>query len=136
MTTSRAWSVPGVTAVTPTLIPPFYGTGVWVSRVDQEGQTPEEMKSNPMIPVEVGGAEYFRVHGIPITRGRAFTDKDDDKSEQIAVVSESAARRLWPNADPIGKRIRYWNADMTGWRTVVGVAGDIHYRTLREATAV
>ena len=128
-------AVPGVTAVTPALIPPFYGTGVWVSRVDLEGQTPEEMKSNPMIPVEVGGEEYFRVHGIPITRGRAFTDADDDKSEQIAVVSESAARRLWPNADPIGKRIRYWNADTTAWRTVVGVAGDIHYRTLREATA-
>ena len=102
-------AIPGVTGVTPTLIPPFYGTGVWVGRVDLEGQTPEEMKSNPMIPVEVGGAEYFRVHRIPITRGRGVTDGDDDKAEQVAVVSEAAA--IWESteiacddAEPVGAR--------------------------------
>jgi len=133
---TRAYrSVPGVTAVTPALVPPFLGSGIFVGRLDLEGQTPEETKRNPVYPLEAGGTDYFRVHGIPIKRGRGFTDADDEKAELVAVVSEAAARRIWPNADPIGKRIRYWNADTTKWRTVVGIAGDIHYRTLRESTA-
>ena len=115
-------------------MPPFLGTGIFIGRLDLEGQTPEETKKNPSYPVEAGGGDYFRVHGIPILRGRGFTDADDDKSELVAVVSETAAQRIWPNADPIGKRIRYWNADSTKWRTVIGVAGDIHYRSLREST--
>ena len=128
-------AIPGVTAVTPMLVPPFLGTGIFIGRLDREGQTPEEMKSNPSFPMEAGGADYFRVYGIPIRRGRAFTDADDEKAENVAIVSESAAKRIWPNEDPIGKRIHYWSADSTVLRTVVGVAGDMHYRALREATA-
>ena len=128
-------SVPGVAAVTQMLVPPFLGTGIFIGRLDLEGQTPEERKSNPAYPVEAGGADYFRVYGIPILRGRAFTEGDNEKSENVAVVSESAARKLWPNEDPIGKRIHFWSADSTTLRTVVGVAGDMHYRSLRESTA-
>ena len=128
-------AIPGVTAVTQTLVPPFFGTGIFIGRLDLEGQTPEETKRNPSFPMEAGGADYFRVHGIPIRRGRAFTDADDEKAENVAVVSESAARRIWPSEDPIGKRIRFWSSDSTVLRTVVGIAGDMHYRSLRESTA-
>jgi len=128
-------AVPGVTAVTQMLVPPFLGTGIFIGRLDREGQTPEEMKSNPAYPMEAGGADFFRVYGIPILRGRAFTEADDEKAENVAVVSESAAQKLWPNEDPIGKRIHFWSADSTTLRTVVGVAGDMHYRSLRESTA-
>lgn len=127
-------AIPGVTSVTQTLVPPFLGTGIFVGRLDLEGQTPEEMKTNPVYPMEAGGADYFRLFGIPIRRGRGFTEADNEKAEMVAVVSESAARRLWPNADPIGKRIHFWSADSTTLRTVIGVAGDIHYRSLREST--
>ena len=127
-------AVPGVTSVTQTLVPPFLGTGIFVGRLDLEGQTPEEVKTNPVFPMEAGGADYFQLFGIPVRRGRGFTEADDEKAEKVAVVSESAARRLWPNADPIGKRIHFWSRDSTTLRTVVGVAGDIHYRSLREST--
>ena len=127
--------IPGVTGVTQMLVPPFLGTGIFVGRLDREGQTPEEMKSNPAYPMEAGGADYFRVYGIPILRGRAFTEADDEKAENVAVVSQSAAQKLWPNENPIGKRIHFWSADSTTLRTVVGVAGDMHYRSLRESTA-
>jgi putative ABC transport system permease protein len=130
-----AWrAVPGVVAVTPALVPPFLGAGMFVGRLDKEGQTPEEMKSNPFVPVEVGGADYFRAFGIPMLRGRGFIDTDDDRGPMVAIVSEAVARRVWPNENPIGKRIHYWSEDSTTWRTVVGVAGDIHWRSLREAT--
>jgi predicted permease len=127
-------AVPGVTNVTPSLVPPFLGTGIFVGRLDKDGQTPDEMKTNPVFPMEAGGADYFRLFGIPIRRGRGFLESDDAKAEYVAVVSESAARRLWPNEDPIGKRIHFWSTDSTKLRTVVGVAGDIHYRSLREST--
>jgi len=128
-------AVPGVTAVTQMLVPPFLGTGIFVGRLDLEGQTDEEKTKNPVYPMEAGGADYFRLYGIPIRRGRAFTEADDEKAEQVAIVSESAARRIWPNADPVGKRIHFWSEDSTVVRTVVGVAGDIRYRSLREPTA-
>jgi predicted permease len=127
-------AVPGVTAVTPSLVPPFMGTGIFMGRVNLPGQTPEEMKKNPNFPMEAGGEDYFRVHGIKLIRGRGFTERDDDKAAQVAVLSESAARRIFPNEDPIGKRIQFWSQDTTAYRTVVGVAGDMHYRSLREAT--
>jgi predicted permease len=128
-------AVPGVTGVTQMLVPPFFGTGIFIGRLDLEGQTPDEKKTNPAYPMEAGGADYFRVYGIPILRGRAFTAGDNEKSENVAIVSESAARKLWPNENPIGKRIHFWSADSTALRTVVGVAGDMHYRSLRESTA-
>ncbi|HEX6051221.1 MAG TPA: ADOP family duplicated permease [Gemmatimonadaceae bacterium] len=132
---ATAWrGVPGVTSVTPTLIPPFIGAAAFIGRLDLEGQTPEEMKTNPMVPVETGGPEYFRTFGIPIIRGRGFSETDDERGQMVAVVSESIARRLWPDEDPIGKRIYYWGPDSTTPRTVVGVAADIHYRSLRESS--
>ena len=126
--------VAGVTGVTQALVPPFLGTGVFVGRLDLEGQTPEETKTNPVFPMEGGGADFFRLFEIPILRGRGFTAADVENAEHVAVMSESAARRIWPNENAVGKRIRFWSADSTKWRTVVGVAGDIHYRSLREST--
>jgi putative ABC transport system permease protein len=120
--------------VTPTLVPPYFGTNIFLGRLDREGQTPEEMKANPSMPVETSGADYFRAFGIPIVRGRAFTDADDSRAAQVAVVTEGLARRFWPNDDPIGKRIHFWNSDTTAWRTIVGIVPDMHWRSLREST--
>jgi len=126
--------VPGVIAVTPTLVPPFLGTGMFMGRLDKEGQTPEEALANPVFPVEAGGRDFFRVLEIPLRKGRAFTDADDEKAPMVAIVSEAVARRIWPGEDPIGKRMHFWSADTTMWRTVVGVAGDTHWRILRDST--
>lgn len=133
--TSALGTVPGVTSVSPILIPPFLGNNVFIGRLDREGQTEEEIKSNAFAPVEVGGPDYFRTLGIPIRRGRAFTDADRETGPMVAIVGEAIAHRLWPNEDPVGKRIRFWGPDSTTWRTVVAVAGDIRFRSLRESSA-
>lgn len=129
---SRLRAIPGVTALTPVLLPPFLGANVFRGRLDIEGQSPAEAEANPLVPLEVGGPDYFRTIGIPLLRGRGFLDSDRAEGPLVAVVSEAVARRVWPNENPIGKRIRYWGADSATWRTVVGVAGDIRYRSLRE----
>jgi predicted permease len=68
---------------------------------------------------------YFSTMGIAL-RGRDFNDGDRAANAGVAIVSEAAARQLWPNEDPIGKRLSLESRPKPeDWLTVVGVAGDI-----------
>jgi putative ABC transport system permease protein len=131
---TRLRAVPGVVSLTPVIIPPFLGPNVWQWRPVVEGQSQAEADATPFIPVEGGNAEYFRTFGIPIVRGTDFSDADHDGAPAVAVVSEAVAQRLWPGQDAVGKHIRFNGLDSTLWRTVIGVAGDIRFRSLRDAT--
>ena len=132
--TSLWRAVPGVVGVSPTVVPPFLGSGIFTGPMFREGDTDAQKKAAAMIPATIGGSDYFRVLGIPILRGRGFTEADRDGAPEVAVISEAIAKQYWANEDPIGKRIQYWSADTAAWRTVVGIAGDIHWRSLREAS--
>ena len=134
---TRLRAVPGVTALTSVLIPPFLGPDVFTWPTQVWGPSPAGMERPPLLPVETGGPDYFRTMGIPLVRGRGFLESDRDGAPLVTVVSEAAARRLWPGQDPIGKRFRFGlgeATDSTEWWTVVGVARDIRYRSLRDAT--
>ena len=64
--------------------------------------------------------------GIPFRRGRFFTEQDTPDQPRVIIVDEYMAAQLWPNTDPIGKRIRYGDLASTApWRTVVGVVGPV-----------
>jgi predicted permease len=76
------------------------------------------------------GAGYFRTLGIELRSGRDFTDADMSGAEPVAVISETLARRLWPDGTGVGRQVR--GVELTGggstagpWRTVVGVAADV-----------
>ena len=70
--------------------------------------------------------DFFQAHGIPLRRGRFFTDLDRAGGARVLIVSESFARRVWPGEEPLGKRIK-WGIPRsdTPWMTVVGVVGDV-----------
>ena len=70
--------------------------------------------------------EYFRVLGIPVLSGRAFTAEDTSDAQRVIVISHSIAKALWGTADPIGSQVRIGSAARGAWRTVVGVVGDVH----------
>ena len=72
---------------------------------------------------QIVSPDYFRVLGISFLRGRAFTDSDANLPPASVIVNQTLARRVWPGADPIGKRIRL-RADAP-WLSVIGVAADI-----------
>jgi predicted permease len=72
---------------------------------------------------------YFETLGIPILRGRAFSDADKASTRRVAIVNQSMARRLWPNEDPIGRRFKLYSQS-DPWTTVVGVARDSKYRSI------
>jgi predicted permease len=68
--------------------------------------------------------DYLRAMGIPLLRGRAFTEQERKDSPAVVLVNDTLARRVWPNEDPIGKRLKV--GGLAGpWRTVVGVTGDV-----------
>jgi putative ABC transport system permease protein len=69
--------------------------------------------------------DYFRVLEIPLRSGRFFLAQDDTSSPKVAIVSETAARTLWPGKDPLGRRFKWSSDDTTGWKTVVGVVADV-----------
>ncbi|HVS63342.1 MAG TPA: FtsX-like permease family protein [Thermoanaerobaculia bacterium] len=81
---------------------------------------------------------YFRALGIPLRRGRTIERRDHEARTGAAVLSETLAARVFPGADPIGKRIHPTEsgpADEQGWYTVVGVVGDVKRERLDEAPA-
>jgi predicted permease len=74
---------------------------------------------------------YFETMRIPMLRGRSFTDADRTGSPPVVIVNEAFARRYWPNADPIGKRLSA-NGSGGPFREVVGVTRTGKYNTLGE----
>ncbi len=69
--------------------------------------------------------DYFRTLSIPLRSGRLFSEEDDRRHEQVALVNRTAAERIWPGLDPLGRRIHTGGKDEP-WRRVVGVVGDVY----------
>jgi putative ABC transport system permease protein len=135
----RLASIPGIVASTPLVVPPMVGTGVWQVRFTKPGQSNDQAASNATTSGDVIGPGYFRTFGIPIVRGRAFTDADDGSAPLVMIVNESFARSYWPSENALGKQLRMSWAGVvggTGWRTVVGIAKDAHIRVLRESSPI
>jgi predicted permease len=72
---------------------------------------------------------YFHAMGIPLRKGRDFTERDTKGALAVIILNETCARTLWPGEDPIGKIVA---EDVD--RTVVGVVGDVHHMALEEAS--
>jgi len=88
----------------------------------------------PFIRRHYVGPEHFRVLSIPVLRGRAFDNTDRDRRPSVAIINEAAARRFWPNQNPIGARIWFGGGSRSDWSfpdsslEVVGVVGDVPYQ--------
>jgi predicted permease len=125
-------AIPGVRAVSPVVAVPFSGAAGWDGQYAAEGQSAEDAAANPMLNMEVVAPGYFTTLGVPMLRGRAFTERDRGDAPPVVVVSQSAAQHYWPGNDPLGKRL-IMGADPDRGVTVVGVVPDTRYRNLREA---
>ena len=69
--------------------------------------------------------EYFRTLGIPLLKGRYLSEQDKTDAPRVAVVSETFAKRYFPNEDPIGMRLKLGGCTECEWTTIVGVVGDV-----------
>jgi putative ABC transport system permease protein len=73
-------------------------------------------------------AAYFQTVGMRVIEGRGFTDRDDARSEPVAIVNRAMAQRFWPGASPIDGRVRVAAGDEeSGWLKIVGIVNDVHH---------
>ncbi len=128
-------ALPGVTSVTLTNQLPLGGNVDMYGVIDPENipSNPELVPSGDRYVVPPG---YFATMRIPIVRGRAFTAVDAaDTSNKVVLVSAALAQRMWPGANPLGKRIRVGGVKAPD-RVVIGVTGNVHHRGLDAATTL
>jgi putative ABC transport system permease protein len=99
-----------------------------------EGKPVERGENVPLAMVSSVGPAYFKTMGTPIVDGREFTDQDQEKSEQVAIVNETLVRRLMPElktaGEAVGKRLS-WRADGP-MKRIVGVAKEGKYFNIAE----
>ena len=77
-------------------------------------------------PVERVSPGFFETLGARMATGRTFTDGDHERAAPVVIVNETLARSIWPNEDPIGKRLKPGDGnDDRPWITVIGVVRDL-----------
>jgi len=126
---SRLPGVAGIAAAETTPLEPEATPMGPVTRVDDRTLEPTALPAFEWHGVTGG---YFAVLGIPVLRGDVFPlSADESPGDQPVLVNATAARLLWPGADPIGRRIGRGN----GFVRVIGVVGDVRQQTLRSPPA-
>ena len=88
-----------------------------------EGRPLGAQDIKPQTSVEVASADTFRLLGVPLLSGRAFTDLDKEGASLVAIISRSFAQHHFPNEDPLNKRFSMDKGKQ--WWTIVGVVGDV-----------
>lgn len=131
--TERFGAIPGVDGVGVTSALPFHP-----SQIDVESEIEIDGRANPpgleyRAQATVASPRYFKVMGIPLLRGRAFTEADAKEAPQVAILSESLARRIFPNGDPVGQKVTFGVMGRPLSREIVGVVGGVRPTTLDSA---
>jgi len=121
----RIVAIPGVTAVAFAAKLPVGGRSSfgYTYRVGDDAApgTGVDASLNRVTP------DYFSAMGIPLRRGRDFSEADGPTAARVAIVNETMARRMWGEADPIGERFYVWPGESRQEFEVVGVAGSSRF---------
>jgi len=123
---SRLKQMPGLTALALSdTLPPSGGMqATFLSSLEIPGHIKFSAGTGGMIGYRFVTPTYFQALAIPILSGRGFREEDRSSAERPVILSETLARKLFPNGeDPLGKSYRF--GSQTEWRTIVGVAGDV-----------
>jgi putative ABC transport system permease protein len=124
----RMRGLPGVRSAAAVMALPLSGAQFNIA-FKVVGRPPAAPGQEPSLEVRVATPEYFQTIGIPLKRGRVFTQADSAAAPKVAVLSESAAKKHFPNEDPIGKHVELgWGSGPGTPRAggeVVGIVGDV-----------
>jgi putative ABC transport system permease protein len=124
-------AIPGVESATIASDPPISAT--WQTGISFESHPLPDGSQLPLLNASVVDPEYFETLRIPLVAGRPFTASDGAGQPRVVLVSESIAKRFFPDANPIGQRMKDGQAsDTTSWRTIVGVVKDTRTEGLVE----
>jgi predicted permease len=124
----RLAALPGVSVVGSAQGIPFSGWDVqsWLS---VEGRPRARANEEIDTHYQQVFPNYFKAMGVPLLRGRMLTAADRDTVSLVGVVNETLVNKVFPNEDPLGKRVRLGDSPSEPWITIVGVIRDFrHYR--------
>jgi putative ABC transport system permease protein len=128
--TSALLATPGVEGVGITTALPFHPSAIdAMSNLVVEGRPPLPPGEEQRIYTTVASPGYFRVMGIPLVAGRGFSPSDRADAPRVALISQTLARRFFPDEDPVGKRVRFGVMAAPQSVEIVGVVGDVRPRT-------
>jgi putative ABC transport system permease protein len=124
----RIDSLPGVrSAAISASLPPDRTT--FTTTFEIEGKQYPLGQHSPSVTVPTCSPDYFKTLGIPLLRGRIFSDEDRLNTPKVAIISDRLAKQYFAGQDPIGKRLR--DAESEGsekpYMEIVGVVGDVKY---------
>jgi len=125
----RMATMPGVTSAALTRTRLLSGT-INVYSTWQQGQPSRAPVVETMHMMDVS-PEFFRTMGVPVLRGRGFTDRDGSSAPKVAILNEAAARVLFPDGDVLGRRVGE-SFERSGEFEVVGIVRDTKYASVRE----
>ena len=95
-----------------------------------QGQPEPPPGQGPSTDVRVVDAGYFQVMGIPLLRGRNFTDTEHREAKRVILINEALARKYFPNEDPLGQRLDVAMFEKPVITEIVGVVGNVRYDSL------
>ncbi len=121
-------TLPGVDSAGAITMLPLSGSNMGMS-FEVEGRPPASPADEYSANYRAVSHDYFHTLGISVIRGRAFNERDNDKSPQVIMINESFARIYFYGGDPIGKRIKIGYNDINA--EVVGVVGDVKHKSLQ-----
>jgi hypothetical protein len=123
----RAAALPGVRSAALTDVLPLSGDDnrMGIKLPGREPRPGEHLRLNPRLV----SAGYLSTMRIPLLAGREFTASDATGTRPVAILSDTAARRYWPDGNAVGKRFAF-NNDSAPWMEIVGVVGAIHNQSL------
>jgi putative ABC transport system permease protein len=117
-------ALPGVKAAAATNFLPL--SGFWgITTFLLRGQAEPERGEAPEADDRVITPGYLRTMGIPVLRGRAFTDADRAGGLQVAMINQTMAKQFFKGRDPVGEELNLGDADKPAWWRIVGVTGDV-----------
>ena len=98
-----------------------------------EAQATQSTADQPRAKYRTVSPGYFSSMGIPLLKGRLLEGTDSERTTKVVLLNEAAARRYWPNEDPIGKRILS-GVDDNAWSTIIGIVGNVKHTGLDTVT--
>jgi len=127
----RLEHIPGVTAAGGVTSLPLSQMFAW-GPITVEGRVPPAGEKFINADERFAAGDYFQAMQIPLREGRLFDDHDTAANPGVAIIDENMAQQLWPNQDPVGKRLHLGTiTDTTApWITIVGVVGRVKQYTL------
>ena len=128
---ARLRALPGVTHVGGTTRLPLGSTNV-TTMLEVEGR-PVPAADRPEIELRRAVFDFFETMSIPVIRGRVFNDDDHFGVPRVAVVNSALVDRVFPNEDPVGRRVRIGSTADAPWLTIVGVVGSVKHGSLEES---